>query len=644
MFRLFKGKREALNKYLLIFFLSIVCLGMIVTLAPINLGDNPDVDANVLANVGGAQITAQDLERNIQARLRNSPFANDPQMVARIAGLVLDDMILRRALWGQAKKLGIDVSDAEVQASIRTSMPFLYPNGVFVGLDRYRDIVSQGTGLSVAQFEAQYRENLLQEKMRAIITDGVRVSPEDVRQEFFKRNTKARIDYVLFDPSQFTKAVELTPAALQEFFAKDASKYKLPEERRVRYVLIDTDRVRAQVKLSDAELQQYYGQHISEYQVQDRVKVSHILFKTEGKTPEEITTLEKTARDVLAKIKAGADFGEMAKKYSEDSSASNGGEIGWIVRGQTVKEFEDTAFSMQPGQVSDLIKTTYGFHIVKVLDKQTAHLQTFDEVKSQIRDQLEKQRLADAQQTLTSDLERQFQQNPQNFAAVAQKNGLEVKETPLFRYNQPVQDFGTSESFHNLTFQLREGGVGEPISVPKGMVIIQLIQIVPEHLPKFEEVRAAVEEDYRVAKSRDLAAQKAQEFAAQARSGDFKKVAQAMGLTVKESKDFVEQDMVEGVGSGTQLAAAFTLPEGQTSDAVQVGSNRVVFRVVARTPAAESELASQQEQIAEEVLERKRNLAWEIYEQNLKQQLQASGTLKMNEAAMKKFLATYQKS
>jgi peptidyl-prolyl cis-trans isomerase D len=644
MFRLFKGKRAILNKYLLIFFLSIVSLGMVLTLAPINLGENPDVEGNVLASVGGAQITTLDLERNIQSRLRNSPYANDPQMIARMAGIVLDDMILRRALRGQAKKLGVEVSDAEVQEGIRASMPFLYPNGTFVGMDRYRDIVSQATGLSVAQFEAQYRENLLLEKMRAIITDGVRVSPADVRDEYLRRNTKERIDYVLFDPSKYLQTVPVTPAALEEFFQKDPAKYKVPEERRVRYVLIDMDRVRAQVKLSDDELKQYYGQHIADYQVPDRVKVSHILFKTEGKTPEEIATVEKTAQEVLAKIKAGADFGEMAKKYSEDASAANGGEIGWIVRGQTVKEFEDAAFSMKPGQVSDLIKTTYGFHIIKVLDKQTAHLETFDEVKGQIREQLEKQRLADAQQTMASDLERQFQQAPQNFAAVAQKYGLEVRETPLFRYNQPVPDFGTSESFHNLAFQLREGAVGQAISVPKGMAIIQMIQIVPEHLPKFGEVRAAVEQDYRAAQSQVLAAQKAQEFAAQAKSGDFKRVAQSMGLTVKESKDFAQQDYVEGLGSGTQLAAAFTLPEGQTSDAVPVGGNRVVFRVVARTAPSESELASQRDQIAEEVLDRKRNLAWEIYEQNLKQQLQASGKLKMNESAMKKFLASYQKS
>jgi len=639
MFRLFKKRREAVKKYLLIFFLGIVSVGMVITLAPIPAGDTGQLEANVLADIGGVSITSQDLSRSIQSRLRNSPLANDPQFIMRMAGIILDDMILRRALWTQAKKLGIQVSDQEVLQAAQ-AIPGLYLNGVFVG----ENWIYQQTGMTVAQFQEQLREGLLQEKMRAVLTDGIRVNPAEVRDEFLRRNAKARIEYVLFDPSQLVKAVNVTPEALEAFFKKDPGQYKVQEQRRVRYVLIDTDRVREQVKVSENELKEYYGQHLSEYRVPDRVKASHVLFKTEGKSAEEISTLEKTARDVLTQIRSGADFGDMAKKYSEDATAANGGDIGWIVRGQTVKEFEEAAFSMKPGQVSDLIKTAYGIHILKVLDKQSAHLQTFEEVKGQIQDQVEKQRLAEAQQSLASELERQLQQNPQNFQAVARKFGLEAKETPLFRYNQAVADLGSGEAFQNLAFQLRVGGVGTPVTVPKGLAIIQLLEIVPAHPPKLEEVRAAVEQDYRAAQSQELAGQKAAEFAAKVKSGDFKKQAQAMGLSVKESKDFTQQDYVEGLGSGSQLSAAFARAPGETSDVVSLGGNRVVFRVAARTPAAEVDLPGQQDQIAEELLERKRNLAWEIYRQSLKQQLVSSGELKLNDAAMKKFLAAYQRS
>ncbi len=643
MFRLFKEKREAIKKYLLIFFLSIVSIGMVITLAPITPTSDMGLQSDVLAEIHGTPITSTELQRTVQSRLRNSPLASDPQMMSRLATIMLDDMVLRRALRDEARALGVSVSDAELQRHFETSMPFLFPNGEFIGQDRYRDFVSQQAGMSVAQFEAQLRDSLLQEKMRAIITDGVRVAPGEARDEYVKRNTRARIEYVLFDPSQYLAAVKVTPAALEEFFKKGSARYKVPEQRRVRYALIGPDRVSAEIKLDEPALKKYYSEHLTEYQVPERVKASHILFKTEGKTPDEIAATEKKAREVLGRIKAGADFAEMAGSNSEDSTATNGGDLGWIVRKQTVKEFEDSAFSLKPGGTSDLIKTTYGFHIIKVAEKQTPHLQTFEEVKDQIREQLVRQQLADAQQSLAARLEREFQQHPADFAALAQKNGLEPKETPLFRFNQPVADLGTSEGFQNLAFQLRENGVGS-VSVPKGMAIIQVTQIVAEHVPQLDALRAAVEQDYRAAQSQVLAAEQAKEFAAKAKGADFRKTAQSLGLAPKESIDFTEQDYLEGVGSGSSLSAAFTLPQVQSSDAVSVGNNHVVFRVLARTAADESALAAQQEQIAEELLERKRSLAWELYQQNLKDRLKATGALKMNEAAMKSFLAGYQRT
>jgi hypothetical protein len=181
-----------------------------------------------------------------------------------------------------------------------------------------------------------------------------------------------------------------------------------------------------------------------------------------------------------------------------------------------------------------------------------------------------------------------------------------------------------------------------PLSVPKGQAIIQLADIVPEHVPALEEVRGRAEEDYRLEQSKVLAEDKAKQFAAQIKTGDFAKIAKSDGLTAKESKDFTQQDFIEGVGSGSQLSAAFTLPAGQTSEVLSLGGNSVVFRVVSHTPANEADFAAQRDQITEELLERKRSLAFELYRQNLKLQLERSGQLRMNPEALKQFIALYQ--
>jgi peptidyl-prolyl cis-trans isomerase D len=637
----FMKKRDLIKKYLLIFFLGIVSLSMVVVMAPLPSGDTSTPQGNVLASINGNTITSANLDQAIRDRFKNSPMGFDNRMIPMVAPSVLDQMVIGQVLVQQAAKMGIEVSDQELLRTFQT-IPWLYPDGNFVGADRAADLVAQNTGKSLVQFESMLRDSLLEEKVRNIVTDGVQVTPAEVQAQFRQRNSKAKIDYVLFDPSQFLKDVQVTPEALETFFKKDPSKYKLPEQRQVKYVIIDPDQVRATVKVDEAQMREYYSQHLSDYRVPDRVKVAHILFKTTGKSPAEIATIEKTAADVLNQIRAGGNFSDLAKKYSEDSTAQAGGELGWLVHGQTVPEFDSMAFSLKPGDVSGLVKTTYGFHILKVEDKQVAHLQTFDEVKNSIHDELEKQAVADAQGKIAASLELQLKSNPQQFDDVARKVGLETKQSPLFKYNQPVPDLGKTDSFENLAFQLRLNEVGDAISVPKGEAIIQVIQIVPEHIPTLDEVRAQVEEDYRHAQSVILAQDKAKKLADMAKTGDFDKAAKSLGLTPKESNDFSQSEYVEGVGSGSQLSSAFTLNPGQVSDVITAGSNQVLFKVVSHTPANEADFAAQRDQLTEELLDQKRDLQFEIYRQNLKEQLMRSGKLKVNDDGMKKFVASYE--
>jgi peptidyl-prolyl cis-trans isomerase D len=641
MFALFKKNKDQVKKWLLIFFLGIVSLSMVVVMAPLPGGDSSRPEGNALASIGGDTITSADLDQQIRDRFKNSPMGFDRKMVPIVAPSVLDQMVTSKILMNQAAKMGIQVSDQEV-LKVFQRIPWLYPEGNFVGADRASDMVAQQTGKTLVQFEAMLRDSLLEEKVRNIVTDGVQVSPAEVLAQFRHRNSKAKIDYVIFDPSQFLKEVQVTPEALAAFFQKDPAHYKLSEQRQVRYVMVDPDQVRTQVKVDESELRKYYAQHLSDYRVPDRVRVAHILFKTTGKTPAEVTGIEKTAADVLNQVRAGGDFGELAKKFSEDSTAQAGGELGWLVHGQTVPEFDSMAFSLKPGAVSGLVKTVYGIHILKLEEKEVAHLQSFDEVRNNIEVAIEKQRVADAQAALTASLQSQLKANPQQFDEIARKAGLDPKLSPLFKYNQPIPDLGKTDAFENLAFQLRLNEVGTPISVPRGAAIIQLVQIVPEHTPALDEVRSQVEEDYRHEQSIQLAQDKAKKLAELAKNQDFDKAAKSLGLTSKQSNDFSAAEYVEGVGSASQLTDAFTLNPGQVSSVISAGTNQVLFKVVSHTPANEADFAAQRDQLSEEMLDQKRDLQFEIYRSNLKEQFMHSGKLKMNAAGMKTFLASYQ--
>jgi peptidyl-prolyl cis-trans isomerase D len=643
MYRFFRRNRDKIMKYLLIFFLGVVSLGMVITLAPIPGGDTSNAQPNVLATLDGVNITTQEVQRRLEQQFRNSPLGNSSQsqaLMGRFAPNVLDEIVLDQAQVVEARRLGLAVGDQELAAAIR-AYPGLSNNGVFIGEDQYQNVIEQETGMSVGQFEAQLRASLLTDKLREVVTDAVQVSPADVHQEFLKRNEKAKIAYVFFEASTFNKDVQVTPQALDAYFASHRDQYKVPQQRSLRYILIDADHVRSTVNVSDDDLRAYYSAHLDEYRVPERVKCAHILFKTTDKSPADVAKIRQTAQDVLSQIQKGADFAEMAKKYSEDTTAANGGDLGWIVRGQTVKEFEDTAFAMQPGQVSGLVTTTYGIHIIKVFDKQTAHVQTFDEVKASIQSTLEKQKLDQAQAALADQVENAAKADPQHFDAVAEKFGVKSVQTSLFKFGQPIPDLGVNEGLQNLAFQLTPGEIGQPVTLPKGIVITQLAQDVPAHTATLDEVRSQVEQDYRKDQGKVLASEKAKDLAAKAKTEDFKKAAASLGLTVKESKDFTRQDTVDNLISGSELGDAFTLSPGQTSGVVAVGSNQIVFQVLTHTPADESTFAAQQGQIRQDLLEQKRSLAWEIYRQNLKQELIRQGKLKMNPDALKQLVASY---
>jgi len=619
----------------------VIILGMVMYLVPLPRGGMSRTGGIVLASVGGKTITSADLDQTIRERLKNSPLGSDRRMVPIVAPAVLDQMVIQQILLQQAGKTGVEVSDQDLLKTLQT-IPWLYPDGNFVGTDRAAELVVQNTGKTFAQLKSLLRDMLVVEKIRSNVTDGMQVTPEEVLAEFRRRNTKAKIDYVLFDPSQFFRDVKVTPEALEAFFQKDPAHYKLSEQRQVRYVVVDPERMRAPGKVDEAELRQYYAQHLSDYRLPDRVKVALMLFRTSGKTPAEVATLEKTAANVLNQVRAGANFGGLARKFSEDTSASAGGELGWLVRGQTVPNFESAAFSLKAGEVSGLVKTEYGIHIIKVEGKQVAQLQPFDEVKNSILAAVEKLGVADARQKLTTSLESQLKANPQQFDDIVRKAGLEPKQSPLFKYNQPVPDLGKTDAFENLAFQLRLNEVGTPIAVSGGEAIIQVAQIVPEHVPTLEEVRAQVEEDYRHDQSITLAQDKARKLAELAKTQGFDKAAKSLGLKPQESNDFSASEPVEGVGSGSQLGDAFTLNPGQVSGVISAGSNQVLFKVVSHTPPNEAEFAAQSDKIREELLDQKRGRQFEAYCQNLKDQFLHSGKLKINEAGMKQYLASYQ--
>ena len=617
--------------------LGIIIFTMVITLIPgLMNGTTDQTSPDAIASVGGKSISILDFQQEYDQATRGQQVA--PMFKQVYVKQVLDTMIFQRALEFEADRLGLRVTPEEQTERIKELLPEAWSGSTWLR-DRYPSEVEAKYNMSVDQFESVLKDEMLVEKFHDMVTDGITVTPHEVAQEFMWRNDKAKIDYAVIKPSDLASTIHPSDAELAAFFAKNSSRYQIPERRSARYALLDLSRLRASTQINDDTLRAYYNQHVDEYKVENRVHVEHILFKTIGKTDAETAEIRQKAEDVLKQAKHGANFEDLAKKYSEDDATKpKGGDLGWIVDGQTVPEFQQAAFSVPKGQISDLVKTQYGFHIIKVLDRETAHTKSFEEVRDSILQPVLDQKVNEEANDISNQLAAAVRQSDrQPLDDVAKKFNLTVGETPAVAKTDPLLPLGNSTELHQILFGLNPGELSSPIQIDSGYVIITLKEDLPAHQGTLAEVHDQVLADYQKEKSVDLAATRAQEFSKLAMSsGDFTKAAKSLGLTVKTSDDFARSGSVPDIGTAKQVAAAFKMDVGKVSAPTQAGENWVVFRVAAHQLPNPDDLAKQRDDIEQQLLQTKQNAAFDAFHTQLIDRLAKQGKLTINNDAVKR--------
>lgn len=618
--------------------LVLICVSMVITLIP-GLFSGPATDASspdAAAVVGGQTVSIVDVQQRLDQMSRGQTI---PQMMRGLyAREVLNQMIFQRAMDYEAQRLSMDITPEEERQRIQQILPTAFSNGVWLK-DQYVNQVENQLGMSVPQFEEALRESMITEKFRHLVTDGITVGPAEIQEEFRRRNEKIAIQYALVKPAEIASTIQPTEDQLSTYFKQNMAKYQIPEKRAAQYALLDLSKLRAQTQIPDDALKAYYNQHLADYKVANSVHVEHILFKTIGKTDAEVAEIKKQAESVLKQAKSGANFEALAKKYSEDDASKvKGGDLGWIVEGQTVPEFQQVAFNLPKGSISDLVKTQYGFHIIKVLDKQTAHTKTFEEVRSSILPILLDQKVNDEADNIASqmaDIVRQSDRQP--VATVAKKLNLELGSTPPISISDPVGELGSSHDVSQMLFELRVGELSAPLHIDKGYVIITPSQVVPAHQATLAEVHARVLSDYQQEKSQELARAKADDLFKRAQGGEaIDKTAKALGLQAKNSDAFSRTGSVPEVGSADQIQSAFGMSVGQVSQPKQVGGNWLVYRVVAHQSADPADFAKQKSEIEQQILQSKQQAAFDAFKTALEDRLKQEGKLSINPSVVQR--------
>ncbi len=617
--------------------LGFLCIGMLLYLVP--QGNTDLTGAENVADVGGQPISVVDVQTQLDKLTRGSQIP--PALRPLYMQQALDQLLDEKMLALEATRMGLSVSDEEHVDFLKKLVPTAFAGDTFIGYDRYSAEVQARFQMTVPEFETEVKSALLQQKFQQLVTDGITASDDEVQEEFRRENEKIKLDYAVIKPDDLASKVEVSEADLAAYFDKNKSAYTVPERRTLDYALLSLADLRQRAQISDDDLKVYYQGHINQYKVEDRAHVAHILFKTVGMTDAEAAEVRKKAEDVLNKAKHGGNFADLAKQYSEDTSKDKGGDLGWIVRGQTVPEFEAAAFSLPKGSISDLVKTQYGFHIIQVIERENARTQTLDEVKASILNQLQTQKAEQLGQTISNQIADEIRRGGRMpVADLAKKFNMTTGEAKQVEATQPLPEIGNAPGLMDTFFRQRVGDLSAPIHTDAGYVVVSVKDIQPAHPASLAEVHDRVASDYRRGKAVELAKTRADELAKRVKGGEnFAAAAKSLGLEVKTSEPVSRTGSVPDVGSAKLFAAAFNMPVGQSGDAVSVGQNWAVYRVAQHDPVNQDDFAKQKSKIEDQVLQRKRQTAYGLFRTALRDRLQKEGQLHFNAENLKRLVS-----
>jgi peptidyl-prolyl cis-trans isomerase D len=391
------------KKIILSGILLVICGAMVIAFIPGGLTSELTgrPGQGIVARVDGGDITADEV-RQTARQMAQQEAARYGEMAAKILPFLIqqettraaDQLINRQALLSEASRMGLHATKQEVLDELqhgRYAATF-FPGGNFIGQQEYDDVM-QRANLTRAKFESSVADDILVAKLLALVSGSANVSENEIREQFIKQNSKVKFDYAVLKQDDLRKGLHPADAELNAYYESHKASYanSVPEKRKVKYAVVETSKAAATVQVTQDDLRTYYNNQREQYRVPEQVKVSHIWIKmplpgADGKVDDKaVAQAQGRADDLLKQIKSGAKFDDVAKKYSEDpGSAHVGGSLGWIGKGQLTGEFEKAAFSLPKGQISDVVKSADGFHIVRVDDKQDAHLKPLDEVKAAI--------------------------------------------------------------------------------------------------------------------------------------------------------------------------------------------------------------------------------------------------------------------
>ncbi|PLX77303.1 MAG: hypothetical protein C0615_05585 [Desulfuromonas sp.] len=531
--------------------------------------DRASNGGTLAATVNDRQIAITDYQRayrnlyQFYQNLYKEKFNAEMEKQLGIARTAIDQLVRQVLLEEEGDRLGIEVSRQELVDSI-SQIPQFQRDGVF---DRQTYLqVLEYQRLTPDEFEAAQQSTLFAEKVEEQIMSSVTVTDADIEDEFRKENEKVNLSFVRLAPALFESKVEVADEALETYFQDNQEEFRVPTKIAIRYLQFEPGRYEDDVVLEQNDIEKYYQRHLDKFEIEEQVSAAHVLVKldqdADDKTKEE---KRKLAETILEKAKTGEDFAKLARTYSDDTgSAAKGGSLGYFTRGTMVPSFEKAAFALKPGQISDIVESPFGLHIIKADGYIEPSVKPIDEVIDTIKADLRKEMAVTVAFEKAMDAYN-INRKTGDLDKAAADNDLGVKESGLFDRVTPIDGISESSEITAAAFALDMNELARPIRLKSGIYLVGLKERKESHIPEFADVKKEVEAAYRKQQAVGLAKAAADEILAGLKEGKkLSALSKKSGAKVEETGLFAESygAFVPRLGNAEELATqAFDLTE-----------------------------------------------------------------------------------
>ncbi|RQD65403.1 MAG: hypothetical protein D5R98_03600 [Desulfonatronovibrio sp. MSAO_Bac4] len=550
----------------------------------------------VLAVVNDKPIKINDFvrayETTVQSiREQNPDVTTDDLREMQFKQQIFNQLLNAELLQQKAQKLGLSVSASELQQEILSLPAFLTEDNRF-DPQLYEGIL-RSHRLTPAQFERDFQQNMLLQKMENYISLPARPNEEEVAEFYNYIRSQAKVDYLKISWEDFQDRISIQEDEIQQFYQENQSRFKVPEQIRIAYIELTPRRLAPMQDVSSEEIEAYYHANIDDFSRDEQVAARHILIAVDQDAPqEEKDQALASIKEIKARLDQGADFDALASEHSDCPSAADGGDLGKFGRGQMVPEFEEAAFSLESGAVSDPVQTQFGWHLIKVEENIPAGRMELDQVRSRIRMNIgEEKAMYQLSDTMDDILEVIITGGDLDEAV--QSLNLEARTTDFFTRQDGPVEINLPTTAINQLFDMVVGETTEtPVMVENGYIFAEKIDVRKAAVKDIEEVTSEITTALTKQKASDMARERAQEYLEVVVEGE---LSQEQQEEITTSRPFDRQGFIPELGMSPELAmAAFAAQEGQWLDRVfNINDGYIVARVAEHILPPEEEFEAE---------------------------------------------------